>query len=247
MKLVTFGCSWMRGMGTFYREGMSLDEYRDVLNRKDKEAFALQDVYSFRILLAERLGAENINFSQGGSSNQKQERHAIEYFNENSPEDTVVLWGITSLVRNEHPINGKLQNYMYTTRAHRHWPQETIDAIALHYDHFYDEKLELVRLCNMMIHWNKFFEAHKIPNLWFQTFNTYSFPRPIDRLLPRDLLTNLTHPAVRDFHLSNWKIDSRRIHKAVKDKLVNPHSHHPTVETHVKIADMLEPHLRSIL
>jgi len=159
----------------------------------------------------------------------------------------VVLWGITSLVRNEHPINGKLQNYMYTTRAHRHWPQETIDAIALHYDHFYDEKLELVRLCNMMIHWNKFFEAHKIPNLWFQTFNTYSFPRPIDRLLPRDLLTNLTHPAVRDFHLSNWKIDSRRIHKAVKDKLVNPHSHHPTVETHVKIADMLEPHLRSIL
>ena len=150
MKLVTFGCSWTRGIGTFYHEGMTREEYRIITDTKDPESFALQDVYSFRILLAERLGAENINFSQGGSSNQKQERHAIEYFNENSPEDTVVLWGITSLVRNEHPINGKLQNYMYSTRQHDKWPQETIDAIAYHYDHFFDEKLELVRINNMM-------------------------------------------------------------------------------------------------
>tara|TARA_B100000925_G_scaffold89582_1_gene64755 strand:+ start:736 stop:1479 length:744 start_codon:yes stop_codon:yes gene_type:complete len=247
MKLVTFGCSWTRGIGTFYHEGMTREEYRIITDTKDPESFALQDVYSFRILLAERLGAENINFSQGGSSNQKQERHAIEYFNQNSPEDTVVLWGITSLVRNEHPINGKLQNYMYSTRQHDKWPQETIDAIAYHYDHFFDEKLELVRINNMMIHWNKFFEAHKIPNLWFQTFNSYRFPEPVERLAPRDLLTNLTHPAVRDDHMSDWKLDSHRIRKAVRDKLVNPYSLHPTVETHVKIADMLEPHLRSVL
>ena len=176
-----------------------------------------------------------------------QERLAIEYFNENSPEDTVVLWGITSLVRNEHPINGKLVNYMYSTKTQDKFSDEVKYAIGYHYDHFFDEKLELVRINNMMIHWNKFFEAHKIPNLWFQTFNSYRFPHPIERLVPRDLLTNLTHPSVRDEHLSDWKMDSHRIRDAVRKKLVNPHSLHPTKETHVKIADMLEPYLRDVL
>ena len=130
MKLVTFGCSWTKGVGIHYKPGMSHEEYH-----KDKtthENCPIQDSLSFRALLAERLGFENINYSQGASSNHRQERYATEYFNENSPEDTVVLWGITSLVRNEHPINGKLQNYMYSTTSHRHWPQETIDAIKAH-------------------------------------------------------------------------------------------------------------------
>ncbi len=240
MKLITFGCSWTKGIGVHYTEGMSREEYE----KGTKNLKELRDQLSFRIHLAERLGAENINFSTGGSSNQRQERLATEYFNSfvddpnNFLEDTVVLWGITSIGRNELTIDGELKNFMYGAKD---------DRIRYYHEHFYDEKTELQRLGNMMIHWNKFFEAHKISNLWFQTFNTYRFPQNIDRLLPRDLLSCLTRPMINDEHYSNWLLDSKRIDEAVRKKLVNPHSLHPTKETHVKIADMLEKPLREIL
>ena len=236
MKLVTFGCSWTKGIGVHYTKGMSREEYeKGTKNPVEKE---LRDQLSFRIHLAERLGAENINFSTGGSSNQRQERLATEYFNTNSPEDTVVLWGITSTKRNELPIDGELKNFMYGSKD---------DRIRYYHEHFYDEKTELHRLSHSMIHWNRFFEANNIPNLWFQTFNTYRFPEKIDRLLPRDLLSCLTRPMINDEHNSLWKVDGKRIHEAKNKGLVNPHSLHPTKETHILLADILEKPLREIL
>lgn len=244
MKLVTFGCSWTAGVGLPYEKGMSREEYRAVrFSRED-----LMDKHSFRGILSERLDMENVNHAEGGSSNQKQERLATEYFNQNSTEDTVVLWGITAITRNELPIDGKRTNFLLEdTRK--------LDPVRYYYEHFHDEKYELERLSNHMIHWNHYFEGHNIPNLWFQTFNSYQFPQKIDRLLPRDLLTNLTHPAIRDHHSSevdgNNKThkgtDSQRIKEAARKGFVNPYSLHPTKETHLKIADMLETPLREIL
>ncbi len=235
MKLVTFGCSWTLGIGIPYEKGMSKEEYLKVRSSRCD----LMDKHSFRGILSERLNLENINYASGGSSNQKQERLATQYFNTNSTEDTVVLWGITSIGRNELTINGERTNFHYCNK---------IDEYMQYYiDHFYDEKSELERLGNMMVHWNKFFEGHKIPNLWFQTFNTYRFPQKIDRLLPRDLLTNLTHPVIRDVHRSLWSLDSKRIIEAKNKELVNPYSLHPTKETHILIADMLEKPLQEIL
>jgi hypothetical protein len=237
MKLVTFGCSWTNGVGIHYREGMTLEEYQK--ERKLSDNKELRDKLTFRAHLSERLGYTNVNHACGGSSNQLQERLATEYFNNNSLEDTVVLWGITSITRNELTINGERKNFHYGN---------TVDEYMQYYiDHFYDEKTELERLGNMMVHWNKFFEGHKIPNLWFQTFNTYRFPQKIDRLLPRDLLTHLTRPVLRDVHRSAWNIDSKRIREAKDKGLVNPYSLHPTKETHILIADMLEKPLREIL
>ena len=244
MKLITFGCSWTKGIGITYEKGMSEEEFKKGgLFRKSQ----FLDQYSFRGILSKRLGFENINHASGGSSNQRQERLATEYFNNHSTEDTVVLWGITSITRNELTINGIRKNFHYGN---------DLDEYQRYYvDHFYDEETEIERLGNAMIHWNQFFEGHNIPNLWFQTFNSYQFPQKIDRLLPRDLLTNLTHPAIRDHHSSevdgNNKThkgtDSQRIKEAARKGFVNPYSLHPTKETHLKIADMLETPLREIL
>ena len=187
MKLVTFGCSWTKGVGIPYEKGMTKEEYLKVrsssIKNLDDPIWDLMNKHSFRGILSERLGFENISFASGGSSNQRQERLATEYFNNHSTEDTVVLWGITSIVRNEIPIDGERRNIMYSN---------TDSQVRYHYEHFYDERTELERLGNMMIHWNKFFEAYHIPNLWFQTFNTYKFHQPIDRLLSHDLLSQLT-------------------------------------------------------
>ena len=242
MKLVTFGCSWTKGVGIPYEKGMSKEEYLKVrsssVKNLDDPIWDLMNQYSFRGILSKRLGFENINHASGGSSNQRQERLATEYFNNHSTEDTVVLWGITSIVRNEIPIDGERRNIMYSN---------TDSQVRYHYEHFYDERTELERLGNMMIHWNKFFEAYHIPNLWFQTFNTYKFPQKIDRLLQQDLLTHLTRPIHRDNHLSDWGVDSKRIREAKDKGLVNPYSLHPTKETHKLLADMLEKPLREVL
>ena len=236
MKLVTFGCSWTNGVGMHYTKGMSREEYCN----KRKGNNDIKDKYAFRGILAERFGYTNINFAKGGHSNQKQERFAIEYFNENLPDDTVVLWGLTTIARTEFCMDDMWTNVMSSEC-------ERDERIEYYFKHFYNEKLELERLCNMMIHWNKFFEAHKIPNLWFQTFNTYEFPQNIDRLLPKDLLTYLTCHHTKDYHASTWKVDSKRIEEAKDKGLVNPISLHPTKETHIILADILEKKVREIL
>ena len=251
MKLLTFGCSWTKGVGIHYKPGMSYEEYN-----KDKTTHQncpIQDSYSFRALLAERLGFENINYSQGASSNHRQERYATEYFNENSLEDTVVLWGITSCARIEIPFEGRWSNIMLNLSNPKN--NKKNDLARIYFEHFYDPELEIERLGRMMVHWNKFFEGHNIKNLWFQTFNDYQFPQKIDRLVSKDLLTTLTRDRFRgtsfkpyrDEHFSAHNPDSKRIKAAINMKLVNPHTLHPTQKTHVKIADILEPHLREIL
>mgnify|MGYP001198049167 CR=1 FL=1 len=234
MKLLTFGCSWTKGVGIPYEKGMTKEQYLEVRSSR----WDLMNKHSFRGILSKRLGFENINHASGGSSNQRQERLATEYFNNHSTEDTVVLWGITSIVRNEIPIDGERRNIMYSN---------TDSQVRYHYEHFYDERTELERLGNMMIHWNKFFEAYHIPNLWFQTFNTYRFPKKIDRLLPIDLLSQITFFSERDTHDSAWIVDSQRIKQAKKEELVNPYSLHPTKSAHLMIADLLEKPLREIL
>ena len=70
-KLVTFGCSWTYGIGSAYVDGIPQEQYHKI--KKD-------DTNSFRKILCERHNFSNVNFSVGGSSNQKQFRLATEYF-----------------------------------------------------------------------------------------------------------------------------------------------------------------------
>ena len=67
MFLVSLGCSWTKGVGVSYYDGMTQEEYKSNL-KKDC------DEYSFRALLSKKLGYTNIDLSGSGSSNQRQER-----------------------------------------------------------------------------------------------------------------------------------------------------------------------------
>jgi len=221
MRLITFGCSWTFGCG---------------VDEKD----------TFRSLLTERLGfLENINHAIKGSSNQKQERLATEFFTrDNIQKGDVVLWGITSTARDEVYLNtkGDYYNFLFNQPIR---VKHGLDALE-YSDQFYNQKNQLQRLAHMMNHWNMFFESHGIKNMWFNTFNTYILPQRVDRFMVRDLLTQLTHPELYDEHDSVYKVDGKRISEAKSNGMLNK-TLHPTEDTHAKIADILETQLRDII
>lgn len=243
MKLITFGCSWTFGIGANYEKGMSREQYEDLKRWKDTEVVS---PFAFRTLLSERLNMENVNFSTGGSSNQRQERRALEFFRQDNIEewkDSVVLWGITSTARDEQYMNhiGDYVNFQFNNDT-QNFPFQATDYA----EWFYNNKNQVRRLSFMMSHWNMFFESYGIKNLWFNTFNTYVYPHDIRHLVKRDLLTQLTRPQIRDEHNSMWIVDGKRIHEAKDRGLVNPYSLHPTKETHILLADILEKNLRGV-
>ena len=76
MKLITFGDSWVFGIGAEYQKGMSRDEYSKIEFN--------DSVKSWRGLLSKQHTLKNINFSHGGSSNQMQFRMASEFYIKNN-------------------------------------------------------------------------------------------------------------------------------------------------------------------
>lgn len=173
--LITFGCSWTYGVGINYRPGMS---HNDLL----KEAWNQQlcDNKSFRGILASELGADNINFSEGGSSNQRQFRLAKQYFaskdfleTRKNYKNITVLWGITSTARNEmYNVEKKgIQNFFLHKNDH------PITTSLVKY--CYNQPHEVMNLAVDMRFWNVFFENLGIINYWFDTFNHHDYG-PID-------------------------------------------------------------------
>ena len=240
MFLVSLGCSWTKGVGVSYYDGITQEEYKSNL-KKDC------DEYSFRALLSKRLGYTNVDLSGSGSSNQRQERKAIEYFTSDI-KNTLVIWGITSTARTELWYNhsGRLENVHFNSKnplvnnrlkGMGKQPFDTKEYV----NKFYNKEYEIERLTNMMLHWNVFFENCGIKNYWFDTFNTHEYKKNIPRMLKGDLLTRLTKTG--EDHQSIWEDDCDRIHIAKQKGIVNPHSLHPTKRGHTMIADILEKHI----
>ena len=79
--LITFGDSWVYGVGAGFTY---IDNYKkwpnDLYQRFILKNLETHTKYSFRKHLSRDLGLENLNFSEGGSSNQRQFRYACEYF-----------------------------------------------------------------------------------------------------------------------------------------------------------------------
>ena len=74
-KLITFGDSWVWGVGAGYNINQTRNDYfKDAWNQ------TVANTYSFRAILSKKYNLENINFSHGGSSNQRQFRFACEAF-----------------------------------------------------------------------------------------------------------------------------------------------------------------------
>jgi len=259
--LVTFGCSWVKGKGASYREGMSRDEY-DKMSQVDE----INSPFAFRTLLAERNNLEHINFSINGSSNQRQFRDATKFFSSQEFEEyqrkystIIVLWGITSTARTEVFDIRKRKwakiFYNWNMSAVQNFEdaskKDYVDLRDLMIRSFYDHDIEVDRLSYEMRHWNQFFKGIGVKNLWFDVLNHYDYNVEFNNLCldyPRDLLSQITSHKQKDrFHFSQRSLDCRRVSKGIMRKTLNPHSHHPTKKGHEKIFEILDPYVKDLL
>jgi len=234
-KIITFGDSWVWGVGSGFTTGMTKKEYDNI-----KEAPAIAEKNCFRTLLCKEHDIENINFSAPASSNQKQFRLASEFFlrDGSMEKDSVVLWGLTSVYRLEYydSVRNMFKNTFLSDG------EDTISKLVAM--KMFDEAIETERLFYQIKLFNSFFAMHGVKNYWFNIFNDHKFPGTVDNLLfgGSSLLSEITHDKQPNdkYHLSNWHDTDRKIIKAEESGMVNPFTKHPTKETHKKIANLFQ-------
>ena len=249
--LITFGCSWMKGIGASYVKGMSKADYLNNVNLDKTTENSPGSNDCFRKLLSEKYKLENINFSFGGASNQSQFRLAEKFFisrkfkdYKKQYENIIVLWGITSIFRREF-FNVKSDDYKsYMLSNNR-------DITRIILNEYHNDEEEIKRLRIQMQHWNNHFEYLGLKNIWFDTFNHHDYKGHIRNMCfaedsPRDLLSKLLFFKEQDsYHKSDWIEDSDRIKMALQRDLINPYSLHPVQKTHREIANLLDPFVRA--
>jgi hypothetical protein len=144
-----------------------------VKNTKNK---LLCDSLSFRGILSSNLKLDHINWSEGGSSNQRQFRLAKKFFISDKfcslktrYKKIIVLWGITSTARNEmFDLETKeMVNFFLDSSE----PSIAKQLVKYSYDH----DNEVFQLSLDMKFWNLFFKQHGIDNFWFDTFNHHNY------------------------------------------------------------------------
>jgi hypothetical protein len=257
--LVTFGCSWMYGVGTGYEEGMTLKDYN--ILRYSVGSVEVANTVSFRGLLAKKYNFENINFGLGGSSNQHQFLLLKKFFNSDRYKDLVkenaeivVLHGITSTARSYfYDINANIAKDIMFNNGIAQSP-----AIKSYVLNYYNHEHEIQLLTEEIQFINQFYKGNGIKNLWFDTFNTHKYNFELDNFLghndfeTRDLLSQMAletgiEDMDRKYHTSTWRVDSNRVEFLVNSKHLNPFSQHPTKLGHQLIADIISKELENII
>ena len=231
--LLSFGDSWVYGVGVNYQKNMTKKEYME--HRWKTE---LCDSLSFRSVIASYMKRTNLNFSSGGSSNQRQFRLAEEFFlsKPNSwfqENDIIVLWGITSIYRNEFFNIGK--------NEYENLNLESCPFGLMILKKYFNDEDEVKKLSGKMKLFNSFFKEKKIKNYWFSIFNEHSYHYDVDNLLfdGKNLLSLLINNFEKNdfYHKSTWQDTDKNIKIAKQSGLVNPYSLHPTKESHKILAD----------
>ena len=241
--LVTFGDSWVYGVGAGYSSENPVTEKVYKEKRVSEEYLNC----SFRILLAKKLGIKNTNFSSQGSSNQKQFRLSSEYFlrDKNVIKNSIVLWGITSVYRNEFfdTIKNNYDNFLVPA-INRDLVLSEILSVR-----YMSKEVEIEKLYYNMELFNHYFKSVGIKNYWYNIFNDHEYPNKLNNILFKgnSLLSVFTGDYKKNsqYHKSIWERTDRKIKTALKNKSVNPISLHPTKETHSKIANLLHNELQS--
>jgi hypothetical protein len=180
--LITFGCSWVYGVGVNYDKSM---QFNPEIWQVDAWNSSICNQLSFRGILSKRYNFDNINFSQGASSNQRQFRLAKTFFNskkfqelQDTGAEIIVLWGITSTARNEIYMAGlnKVENFMYNSIA-SFGKKTKLESIICEFfaKYIYRHEQEVFMLAHEMSHWNMFFKSLGIKNYWYDTFNHHDY------------------------------------------------------------------------
>lgn len=245
--LITFGCSWMYGIGVGYEVGMTFETFESI--RRDAD---ICGKFSYRGLLSSKFNLSNINFSQGGSSNQMQLRRAKIFFSsaefeklQSQHNNIIVVWGITSTARTEmfDLDTGILTNFKYDAEV-----TPKISEMMVKYS--YDHTNEVAQLSMEMKFWNSYFNSIGVRNIWIDSFNMHDYMSPIPNLFNngrhyRDLMSTLVanlHMPIMDirYHKSSWKVDYDRVSTLLQSGHLDPFSMHPTKSAHRDIALMLD-------
>jgi hypothetical protein len=118
-----------------------------------------------------------------------------------------------------------------------------------HIINHHDKENELRVLSNQMDHWNLFFDLLGVENYWIDTDITHEYesvnPRMLFKDKPRrDLLSMLVQD--NEVKLTPSGDQYERKCKASRLGLVSPYSGHPTKESHIKIADMIDEEINLI-
>ena len=169
--MITFGCSWTLGVGVSYEPGMTKEEFNQTAWNS-----TICDQLSWRGVLSRQFNLTNINFSAGGSSNQRQFRLAQEFFPskqfkklQKQHDRVIVLWGITSTARNEvYSVEDKNVNNIFY-----HEEDDKISKFLLL--NCYNHSYEVAVLRRQMIQWEHYFSLLNIENYWFDTLNTHNY------------------------------------------------------------------------
>lgn len=231
-RLMTLGDSWVWGIGCGYDEGQSSKEYQKIYqNRTDA------DTYSFRGLISEKYNLTNKNLSKGGSSNPSQFRKAIDFLEtQDTVDDMIILWGITSLYRFEFFDISK-DDFVRVVLSDTH---DSMAKIML--KKYFKEEVEVAHLYRQIVMFNAYCKQRSIKNYWFNTFQEQNWPGKIDNLLfdGWSLLSKLVddYQQNNEPHMSTWTDTDDKIKLAKEKNLVNPWSGHPTKQAHVNIMNM---------
>ena len=244
--LITFGDSWVWGVGAGYQKGQTKADYKQISH---DESYTK---HSFRSLICKKHNLSNRNFSIGGASNQQQFRFASEFFiasklrdltkkqDNKFTQENMVLWGLTSVYRHEvWNIKKSLYENIFMTHDVEYAKNYSVNHL--------NENVETERLYFQVELFNAFFKTAGIKNYWFNVFNEHKFPKKIPNMLfnGMSLLSILTDDYQENdkYHKSDWKDTDRKIQKALDMNLVNPYSLHPTKQGHEKLFKLLETQL----
>jgi hypothetical protein len=249
-----FGCSWT------YGKNINLIGDFGSPDPSDHEAQQIE-LYSYRSLVTKYFNSNQINYSQGASSNDRQFRLASEHFfgppwqpYQVKKDNLIVLWFITSTARKEfyNATNKTWENIMlgqFDTKSQFHRAYLT---------DYYDHKKELEKISQQMMLWNNYFANNGIKNLWIDTFNHHDYPLPVKNRMCfeskfTDLMSNLCiisgyTPEDNQYHYSNGRIDDNRSKYLSDAGILNTKTYHPTQEGHRLIAEkLLIPQIQKII
>jgi hypothetical protein len=267
---IFFGCSWTWGRYINW-EQYNITHPRDMPAEVEAEQSAL---FSYRSLITKHFNADQLNFSEGGSSNDRQFRKAAEYFlgvkNESDnpvatldrlqSNEVVVLWFITATSRKElyNDHHNRYDNF-FLSQIQKPGPGRGFNiAKDLLSQGYYSDSEELKKLSTQMILWNSWFNQNNIKNVWIDTFNHNDWKTPIDNQVKfgsgfTDLMTNMylsvgnKAPTMIEKHHSLWKTDEERSLVLKSMGYLNSVTLHPTVEGHKLISDLLIPKLETVI
>lgn len=265
--LITLGCSWTYGVGAGYRETMEEDGY----NKHIRWDSNLCWENGWRKQVVDYFNVDHLNFAVGGSSNDRQFRHARDFFSSNtwnrllkSDRKIVVLWGTTSISRKyfwcndvqgyrniflvPDEIKVKSLKQIFAIKGGKEYE----DKITVAYTKWsYNYQEELKELERNIKFWNNYFETINIKNFWFDTFDSHQYKNIPTNMFGhsnrgrRDML----HVICKNYDENyDKKINSDAVFTyAVDKKLLNPYSFHPTKNSYKCIGNYMINQLKEEL